>query len=309
MAALLSRHADRSRLEKIVGMLSSSFDGERLIALDMLQNMADEYKVPIHELLLGAESARAGFKLRSTASRSRLSAERVKLSFGRSELNKRSEAQNTRPAEPAPERRNSHRTGETISKAQREQPLAAVSDSVGNELRRRFDRQRHALAVAETGRRDPSHSRESRRVQRSERRRRLGRRPMNREEIVSVRQRLLDRQFQPIACLQLGLSKHPGEASRQAPERNRVARTRRHAALSRRGAEYRRSDRSSSTRSISISKTRRSSPRSSRWPRSSSAGRLSAAGRTLRAVSCHIGSRTATRERSSFSCHAASSNF
>jgi hypothetical protein len=46
--------ADRSRLEKIIGMLSSSFEPERLVALRKIQSIADEYKVPIHELLLGA---------------------------------------------------------------------------------------------------------------------------------------------------------------------------------------------------------------------------------------------------------------
>jgi hypothetical protein len=46
--------ADRSRLEKIVGMLSSTFEPERLVALRKIQSIADEYKVPIHELLLGA---------------------------------------------------------------------------------------------------------------------------------------------------------------------------------------------------------------------------------------------------------------
>ena len=53
MAAPLSI-ADRSRLEKIIGMLGSSFEPERLVALRKIQNIADEYKVPIHELLLGA---------------------------------------------------------------------------------------------------------------------------------------------------------------------------------------------------------------------------------------------------------------
>jgi hypothetical protein len=46
--------ADRSRLEKIIGMLSSTFEPERLVALRKIQSIADEYKVPIHELLLGA---------------------------------------------------------------------------------------------------------------------------------------------------------------------------------------------------------------------------------------------------------------
>jgi hypothetical protein len=46
--------ADRNRLEKIIGMLSSTFEPERLVALRKIQSIADEYKVPIHELLLGA---------------------------------------------------------------------------------------------------------------------------------------------------------------------------------------------------------------------------------------------------------------
>jgi hypothetical protein len=46
--------ADRSRLEKLIGMLGSAFDGERLNALGMIQKIADTYKTPIHELLLGA---------------------------------------------------------------------------------------------------------------------------------------------------------------------------------------------------------------------------------------------------------------
>jgi hypothetical protein len=38
-------------------MLGSSFDGERLNALGLLQRMADNYKAPIHELLLADEKA------------------------------------------------------------------------------------------------------------------------------------------------------------------------------------------------------------------------------------------------------------
>ena len=43
MAAPLST-ADRSRLEKIIGMLSSAFEPERLVALRKIQNIADEYR-------------------------------------------------------------------------------------------------------------------------------------------------------------------------------------------------------------------------------------------------------------------------
>jgi hypothetical protein len=52
VAALQISDRDRSRREKLVGMLGSSFDGERLNALSMLQRMADNYRIPIHELLL-----------------------------------------------------------------------------------------------------------------------------------------------------------------------------------------------------------------------------------------------------------------
>jgi hypothetical protein len=53
MAAPLSP-ADRTRLEKIIGMLSSAFEAERLVALRKIPNIADEYRMPIHELILGA---------------------------------------------------------------------------------------------------------------------------------------------------------------------------------------------------------------------------------------------------------------
>jgi hypothetical protein len=46
--------ADRTRLEKIIGMLSSAFEPERLVALRKIQSIADEYRMPIHELILGA---------------------------------------------------------------------------------------------------------------------------------------------------------------------------------------------------------------------------------------------------------------
>ena len=60
MAALRLSNSDRIRRDKLVGMLGSQFDGERLNALSMLQKMADSYKVPIHELLLDAGSGGAG---------------------------------------------------------------------------------------------------------------------------------------------------------------------------------------------------------------------------------------------------------
>jgi hypothetical protein len=43
--------ADRGRVEKLVGMLGSSFDGERANAAGMLQKMADADKVSLLELL------------------------------------------------------------------------------------------------------------------------------------------------------------------------------------------------------------------------------------------------------------------
>ena len=60
MAALQLSNTDRSRRKKLVGMLGSGFEGEQLKALSMLQQMADAYKVPIHELLLGDGSSGAG---------------------------------------------------------------------------------------------------------------------------------------------------------------------------------------------------------------------------------------------------------
>ena len=85
MAALRLSDADRSRRDKLVGMLGSAFDGERLNALSMLQRMADNYKVPIHELLLanGSNGAESSFDW--------LRAERAAR-----------EAQHARPAEPDP---------------------------------------------------------------------------------------------------------------------------------------------------------------------------------------------------------------
>ena len=56
MSALRLSEPDRIRREKLVGMLGSAFDGERLNALAMLQRMADSYKSPIHEFLLGENS-------------------------------------------------------------------------------------------------------------------------------------------------------------------------------------------------------------------------------------------------------------
>ena len=46
MAALRLSETDRSRRDKLVGMLGSAFDGERLNALAMLQKMADTLQGP-----------------------------------------------------------------------------------------------------------------------------------------------------------------------------------------------------------------------------------------------------------------------
>ena len=115
---------------------------------------------------------------------------------------------------------------------------------------------------------------------------------MTREEIVSLRQRLLDRQFQPISVYNWDYPNIPEKDRGKRPSETELAEHSRNAGLSRRCAEHRHSDRNSLSRSTSISKIQRSSTRSSRWPRSSSAGRLFAADRTLPADSCRIGSRT-----------------
>ena len=66
MTALRLSDADRSRRDKLVGMLGSSFDGERSNALAMLQRMANSYRIPIHELLLGGNN-RTEFEFRPAA--------------------------------------------------------------------------------------------------------------------------------------------------------------------------------------------------------------------------------------------------
>ena len=102
MAALQLSNTDRSRREKLVGMLGSAFEGERLKALSMLQQMADAYKVPIYELLLGDGSGGGRLKFRPTAAQRAEQAAR--------------EAHRTRPGEASCGRsRNSHRDGGTAS--------------------------------------------------------------------------------------------------------------------------------------------------------------------------------------------------
>ena len=100
MAALRLSGADRNRRDKLVGMLGSSFDGERLNALGLLQRMADNYKVPIHELLLADESGEIGSSFdRLRAERAEREAREANQRAQRAEQAAR-EAQH--PAEPDP---------------------------------------------------------------------------------------------------------------------------------------------------------------------------------------------------------------
>lgn len=50
--------SEKSRLEKLLGMLGSSFDGERANAARMIAAMADKKKLTITELIYGAAGAR-----------------------------------------------------------------------------------------------------------------------------------------------------------------------------------------------------------------------------------------------------------
>lgn len=104
VAALHLSDSDCSRRDKLVGMLGSSFDGERLNALSMLQRMADSYKVPIHELLIGANGSGAtGSDYdRQRAERAERDAREANLRAARAEQAAR-EAQSIRPAEPGPD--------------------------------------------------------------------------------------------------------------------------------------------------------------------------------------------------------------
>src|SRR4030095_10405276 len=45
--------AERARLKKLVGMLGSNMDGEKLAALNMIDKLAQSKGLKIHELLLG----------------------------------------------------------------------------------------------------------------------------------------------------------------------------------------------------------------------------------------------------------------
>ena len=97
MPALRLSNTDRTRLEKLVGMLGSSFDGERLNALDMIQRMADAYRTPIQELLLpnGTESSFDRQRAEQAERRAREAELRAQLA--------EQAARAQRPAEPTPD--------------------------------------------------------------------------------------------------------------------------------------------------------------------------------------------------------------
>jgi hypothetical protein len=102
VAVLRLSEADRSRRDKLIGMLGSSFDGERLNALGLLQRMADIYKVPIHELLLANGNNESGSSFdRQRAERAEREAHAANLRAQKAEQAAR-EAQRARPAEPDP---------------------------------------------------------------------------------------------------------------------------------------------------------------------------------------------------------------
>ncbi len=50
--------SEKTRLEKLLGMLGSSFDGERANAARMISAMAEKKKLSITELIYGAQGAR-----------------------------------------------------------------------------------------------------------------------------------------------------------------------------------------------------------------------------------------------------------
>jgi hypothetical protein len=104
VSALRLSQADHVRRQKLVGMLGSTFDGERLNALSMLQKMADAYKIPIHELLLdsgGTVAASSSFD-RQRAEQAERAAREAELRAQRAEQAAR-DAQYGRPAEPDPD--------------------------------------------------------------------------------------------------------------------------------------------------------------------------------------------------------------
>jgi hypothetical protein len=102
VTALRLSQTDQVRRQKLVGMLGSAFDGERLNALSMLQKMADAYRIPIHELLLdsgGTVAAGSSFD-RQRAEQAERRAREAELRAQRAEQAAR--AQHARPAEPDP---------------------------------------------------------------------------------------------------------------------------------------------------------------------------------------------------------------
>jgi hypothetical protein len=104
VAALRLSQTDHVRRQKLVGMLGSQYDGERLNALSMLQKMADAYKIPIHELLLdsgGTVAASSSFD-RQRAERAEREAREAELRAQRAEQAAR-EAQHSRPDGSAPD--------------------------------------------------------------------------------------------------------------------------------------------------------------------------------------------------------------
>ena len=60
MAALQISDSDRNRCVKLLGVLGSRLDGERSNATSMLQKVADSYRVPIHELILARSAGSSG---------------------------------------------------------------------------------------------------------------------------------------------------------------------------------------------------------------------------------------------------------
>jgi hypothetical protein len=100
LAALQLSQSDRSRREKLAGMLGSAFEGERSNALAMLQKMADSYKVRIDELLLGIGNEAAGSVFdRQRAEQAERRAREAELRAQRAEQATRY----TRHDEPAPD--------------------------------------------------------------------------------------------------------------------------------------------------------------------------------------------------------------
>ena len=174
MAALRLSDTDRSRREKLVGMLGSSFDGERLNALGHTPKDGRRLQNADPRISARQRERRDRVRASTDSGPNKRSAERVKLSCGRSGPNK-------------PRRGETHTSCRACIRTRRNSPP---------DWRDRFkeaqqlNRSRCFLTAWETnfvadlidrGTRWPSpkqavvidpHSRKSRRVQRSERRRR-----------------------------------------------------------------------------------------------------------------------------------------